>query len=45
MVGVRGQGRKFDTQDALRQAMNVFWRNGFEGASIAQLTAAMCITS
>ena len=45
MVGVRGQGRKFDTQDALRQAMNVFWRNGYEGTSIAELTAAMGIAS
>lgn len=45
MAGVRGQGRKFDVQIALDRAMDVFWRNGYEGTSIAELTLAMGITT
>lgn len=40
-----GMGRpcEFDAEMALDQAMEVFWRHGYEGATIAQLTEAMGI--
>ncbi|WP_131118521.1 TetR/AcrR family transcriptional regulator [Lichenihabitans psoromatis] len=36
--------REFDTHDALMKALTLFWRNGYEGTSITDLTGAMCIT-
>jgi AcrR family transcriptional regulator len=40
----RGRPRSFDRGAALAAAMETFWRLGYEGASIADLTAAMRIT-
>jgi len=36
----RGRPRSFDTDTALEQATQVFWRHGFTGASLAELTEA-----
>ncbi|MGI9575448.1 TetR/AcrR family transcriptional regulator [Alloalcanivorax xenomutans] len=37
----RGRPRNFDRETVLRKALDVFWRKGFEHASMADLTAAM----
>jgi AcrR family transcriptional regulator len=41
---VVGRPREFELQEALDRAMMLFWRKGYEGASLSDLTEALGIT-
>ncbi|GAB5468953.1 MAG: TetR/AcrR family transcriptional regulator [Rhodospirillales bacterium] len=43
MMMSRGRPKEFDPDDALRAAISAFWRDGYAGTGVAELTRAMGI--
>jgi len=39
-----GRPREFEIEDAIEKATGLFWRNGYEGTSLSDLTTAIGIT-